>query len=662
MSRYQHQSIPPPRGMNISADPSKLQQDEAQYIARFYPSRHGVLELCPSLENGTNIGNGTTIQGIAYYRYGDASETYDRIVAVGSDNNVYMATPTFYELSGVVYLSISNPFTLVGPVGYTWTGNVRAVQFKDELIMCPSGVGRPIRFYLHSVVGPVYRVRNCGFDTTPSYVTTPTISSVAGGAKVGTFMYAITLEDNKGRESDLIFTNPTTITLPSGVNQTARISVTWPSDPQTVAVNVYVSLNGNLDNLYRIHRNTSGANFTYDDSVADINIPTGTVAERPGVNARPPDCANLAVWKNRVIYCTAANIASPITAFPGEGAIQISNEGSPTQCSVAGDVGYPTDGIALNIGAKSYNVAGCCAYGSILLAYTPEGCWAVTGDNSDTFQVQPIHQKGCIAGDSIVRCNDTVVWLSHDGWYAGGTSAQKISAPLDAAMSDKYWSGISIERCKTDAVAFFWDNRYFCSLGSKTFCYDFQSGGWSDVGYWAIYSVAMVQQDRTGTYNPSLGIKPNRPVIPLIVPDATPRQYASTMPTGVFTPALPDSVTATATSPPYSSINPYVILRFPDGGEIPRNRVKRLKRLTVWGETIRDYIQDVRIIVTSETGSSWTYYGTFGVKTYTLGALWVQEFTPDVVGRTFTIKIEWVNDVVSPIRFRDFLIEYIPLN
>lgn len=206
-----------------------------------------------------------------------------------------------------------------------------------------------------------------------------------------------------------------------------------------------------------------------------------------------------------------------------------------------------------------------------------------------------------------------------------------------------------------NAQAWYVDGRYYISLAlagvGPTYCYDFQSPGWSDCGYGRVRSTAVSR------------LRNQPPVVYMVRPQRD---------------ALSTRFGLVAYSTPYETGFPGTDVDWPlelelgpyDGKGPDRVDVKRGTRYIVWGEygTPNDLLQETQPIGTvtliSDTRYEETHpiipyrlngYEPFSPRQYPPGVLFFQRPKPGFVGRVLRVRVKFD---VPCITVRDQILEY----
>jgi hypothetical protein len=490
--------------MDSYADPAKLPEQLCQNLVNFTSARAGLLRLGYQLKSW---GIPLTYDIDALVPYNDPASVYSALLLF-SGTNIYKialsgSTYQIYNTGAVTRgrINFITP-TLATASGPTATAGIRAIQYKDELIVVPSSGGSGYRIYIDSGGFHFYQLGLVA----PGAFSTPTLVGGFGppGLTVGaTYDYVPVWVDERGRESSVgpSVTSPVitagnqalTITIPSGTTGGTTGRTQWGIYRRNPGSSVY-----NLVAYVPVGTTTYVDGNT--DAIVDGHAPSSTAGE----NDPPNNFSALCVWKDRLVLNDATN----------QDFLQISNAGSPTRFS---SLPLPTnvaDGIRTRV-ASSFGdqIVGMHSFGSVMLVFKLRTVSAVWGDDITSFAVRPVHERGCVNADSIVRLNERVFILLEDGVWSFGAMAtgygilqiQKDSLPMEDyfrgfayqnnAVPDP-GAAVSVEvagKASGKVQAWYHSNRYYLSIASKTWRYDTTTEGWSDTGWGLVRAAAYVE-------------------------------------------------------------------------------------------------------------------------------------------------------------------------
>jgi hypothetical protein len=323
--------------------------------------------------------------------------------------------------------------------------------------------------------------------------------------KDGVVQYSMTFVDAFGRESDL--STPVSVDYVGGLIDGVPVSNPLIADASitatglnnagasgaVVSANIYATAgNGTVFYLIANLPYTGTGDPTYQDNLTDLQVQTGTVAAYFGENA-PPLPASLIGTDNGRIF---------LNATTAQGVIQISNQNSPTQFAVTPSL--QTDGETIALTSDQGNtLAGFATFGSMFAILLRRGMYVIQGTDYTTWYVTKIHDRGCIAPDSVLRCDNHVCWLSDDGVYVGSYiyrfQLEKFSKPIEADLQ-AYNATTTGRQAMENSVAAFVNNTYMLAIGNIIYCYDFDTQGWYKLalsGAATITCMNVVQQPGT---------------------------------------------------------------------------------------------------------------------------------------------------------------------
>jgi hypothetical protein len=505
MARNERQMLPAPCGMLSNYDYTLIPEHQSVLLDNFLPARNGRLYSFPQLTNVCSPAYFNdrklpfNITQVALWRstssptndclvlFDDSAGVWQGAIVYNYGLNAQYESPT-YQISNVRYLG-----QLPTPVDYY--SRIRTTQFQQDLIITRAEGMTPYRVSTDDTTGNMANMWlfQCGL---PSGSLSSTVSQVnvgtGGIVATGTYGYQIVFTDEKGRQSS-----------PSAY-QTAQVTVA--NSNLKVFLNVPLQITG-ADNgirgyiLYRSLVNqpagpyyyasagTVASNYTgaYQlgivDSVPETSLNQAQIAPQPGQNDAPQQSTMVTVWKSRVV----------MDVYRSRNSIQISNQNTGVQWASTGSPTDPADitfGTSIILGGDGGDaVAGLCALGDILGIWRRFTFWQVGGEDITSFISRPVHQIGCTSADSVVRCDNVIVWMSESGVYElsfqDGFSLHKLSKGIDdqflgmTHMNSQingptgYDSFLDTEAVKSICSAVYWQNRYILNFGPYQYIYDF---------------------------------------------------------------------------------------------------------------------------------------------------------------------------------------------
>lgn len=495
MARNPSQNLPAPSGMDASSDPVYMDPSRGQLIINFLINRPQRLVGRVALHNVLPATENTAVDGVGYY-YNATQQNLPGIPTVYTDlllwvsaGQLHSGIPPADVLTGTCtnVSAIPGGATGYAPGGAFFIGKrVRFASLQDETLMVQDGGLLLLRFFSDNANGTGFF--RAGIQAALAAATLYIIASGVAPLN-GDYQYRITFYDERGRESDL--SDSYFIAL-AGTG--AQIQITWvfqPWDggtpiPNTAAQNVkgayvYRNVVGETSTFYRIANvpwdgispvTTAGVgDFLFDplaaiDDQPDSVVVTGTVGPDPGENDPPNPASILCVHRNRVFLNDVTNTA----------VLQISNVLDPT--AFAQIPVLPTDGSRQLVGTDQGDaITALCEFGSVLGIWKRRQLFFLYGSDFTDWQILPVHDRGCIAPDSCVRCGNLILFLSDDGniyaqAYQGGDVAEKISTEIEPLLMEH------TEAEREAAAAFFVDNRYHIQIGTNIYVRDFTVNGW----------------------------------------------------------------------------------------------------------------------------------------------------------------------------------------
>lgn len=692
MSRRQSVLLRLPNGMNDSADVSLYAERRAAFLLGIAPVEPGVGTRAfwkKRVQLNSSFSPSGYIAGV--FQYTGSTISADKIVVVKNGN--------FYRCA----ISANAPTTTVNALNFTSTqltaitnssgvsfdtdSRVRAVQIGSEMFFVQEGGVTPVRYDGTTI----YRLG----IVAPSVPTDD--GNLAGGPLVvgATYLYAVTYEDSFGRESS----PSTNLSVTMGAGGGRTIDWTLPSDAQVSRIYLYRSVAlpaGTTDaTLYRVvESGFNNATATWgDNAISDTLIQFNTPAPRPGQNDPPAAASLISIYKSR--------LALNITAEPRS--LQISNLEEYGQFSQLGPIYSPsgqllnaTDGItfeALNEYGDEITALG--HLGSVLGVWNRRTTGIFEGDFPGEYQFRIVHRIGCIAADSVCECGNSTAFMAEDGIYAldyqSGFSITKLSEDFNS-----YFTSASIlfdppgtyppsqnwgrQARASAAIATFMQNRYVLATPPYTWIYDFQTnaGYLDDIvgmpyaddslsnGYLCLSRIYADRQYEVALFSPGIGLGVT--VGDLYVMSIYPLVQSNV--------GVPESWSGT------------YITRALDGAGVHRSRLKRAKKLTLFGTiepmvtaagavtapallqgTISLLLED-GLFTFPVSPTVWyfdniqqvgtNYAGRYFARDQVQGKLFEQEFPADATGRIIQAMVQFTT-VNGLLTVSDLILEYDPV-
>lgn len=489
MSRLQSQILTAPAGMDYTTQAETVDPTKCRLLCNYQVDRGGYIRATTRSVSQLPSPSAQPIDGMGYF-YG--AQITNNVTGAWLFTDLVMWVSGAFLWIGVPAANpLTDRITSVSFVEGGITNYIPGAQFKvgkrprffalmDEMVIVQDGGLVPLRYY----AGPTYGsgLYQAGIPVPTSSGTYANLTvATSGTGLTGTWDYKLTFSDERGRRSS------PTIALPITLTNQGTLA-TWDTGyaPGTYigshffTAELYRNTQGAPSTFYQIQQITIGlatsGNFAVDNA-ADSTITSGALAPNPGENDPPNPASVGIVYKNHVVLNDVTNPNS----------VQISNLLSTTQyTSVPTTPLTATDGIRSNVGTDQGNIiTGFAAFGSYLAVFKRRNTYYLTGDTIDTFVVQPMWDKGCIAPDSIVRCDDVILFLADDGIYetayAGGDTLHKISKEIeDIVFKQATAFAATITAADREAASALYINRqYRITIGEWVFCYDFDRLGWA---------------------------------------------------------------------------------------------------------------------------------------------------------------------------------------
>lgn len=487
--------------MDCTSDAVVIDSNRCQLIANLLFDAAGRLRASVRLVDVLPQMMNAPIDGVAWYYQQTATNTSSvlpppfnsDLLIFASDGTLYYSIPSASPLTTrfgdpvpIGALNLENQFF---PGAFFQGRRVRTVTFESEMIVLQEFGVQPQRFFAVWPYG--VHLWQCGINNPP----TPTAADAGAGVLTGTYTYKQTFYDERGRES-----SPSEVTAACTVTITTEqitVTIAWGDHPTR-------GIDRQIKGAY-VYRNTDGGTVWYrvadipiagknttlphivgigewllnlaaaNDNSPDADISTQPIAPNPG-EYDPPNPASIGcIHKNRLILNDVTDV----------NAIQISVTNNPTQfTSIPTAPIIATDGIEIDVDNDQGDpVVGLISFGSVLGIFKRRGVYYLDGDNNTNWLLRPVYRRGCIAPDSVVRCDNIICFLSDDGVYAaayqGGETVNKISKEVEKLLLS-YSTAL-----REQAIGWFVSNAYYLAVGPTIFVFSFDVSppGWGTLTF-----------------------------------------------------------------------------------------------------------------------------------------------------------------------------------
>ena len=578
MAQREHQVLHAPIGMDSSSDIGNLREDMARKLLNVYPRSPGVLKQSSQTVRLMRGPVGARIDGLIPYQ--GTTIANDLLLAVQS-GILYKTTIRIDRTiaDARMFRTTDTPWAAIGPKTFTATpgSRVRAIQIKDETIFVQEGFIRPLRFNGVNLF-------NCGLDV-PASLTSVVVG--AAGNPTGTFSYLYTTVDEKFRES-----SPSPVTSVTLAAQKATVTVPAITDPQVLYLNIYRSANVPIPVNYYICTGglnvacTTGVSTVFtDNTLNDIVLQGGVLAPVTGQNDPPSNASIIEQHHQRVWMDVSGNSTR----------VKYSNTGSPTQFNAVADPTQPTlGGFMTCVDKYGDSITKLQTFGSNLGVYKNRSYVQVWGDDPRNYVVREAQVRGCIAPDGCVRCDNVVVFPSKGGIWAqsfvDGYTMRPISLPIEnmfnsfavdvQSTSPPYgMTHVPFSQRLAKAFATFNEQQqmYRLNIPPYTYCYNFKTTQWT------LENLSILYDSLSASAH--FWIDREAPVELFCYPDDNEGQPSiwMRMPPGYNYYGGPYSK-AEFQAGAFQSADAFTISwRPPDGAGIPRQRIKNIVKVTVFG-------------------------------------------------------------------------------
>lgn len=683
MSQYQRQLLRFPVGVNDSADLSLFSESRAAAMIGIGPAFQGfgtTIWWKKLVQLNASFPPSGQITGI--FQYTADAIANDKIIVIKNgtfysctvSGNAPTLTPDALNFTSTQLVAITNN----SGVSFNAANRVRAVQLGLEMFFVQDGGVTPVRYNGTAI----YKL---GIST-PSAPTDG--GNSAGGVMVSgaTYQYAVTFQDELGRESS----PSTALSVVMGAGGARVINWTGPTDTQVQRIYLYRTTANNTLFYRVVEAGFAVGTVTYTDStVNDTNLTLNTTAPYPFENEPPQPASLISIYKFRLAL---NNVNDPRE-------LQISNLDQPGSYSLIGPIYNSsgqlinaTDGTTLRV-LNEYGdeITGLGHLGSVLGVWNRRTTGIFEGDNPAQYQFQIMHRIGCIAPDSIQECGNSTVFLAEDGLYAldyqSGFSITRLSEDLDnlfrsvSVLFDPTgtWpptTTFTRQARAAAAISTYLHNTYVLATPPYTICYDFDTSafymdfmtgmpygdGSESKGYLSLSRIFADRQFQVGLYSPGYGVSSG----------ALGDMYVMS----------PYPLTQSAAGVP--EYNPFIYeTRGIDGNGVHRTRIKRFKRVTLFGKILpgtkadgtvtADALINGTISLVMDDGYvfgpydfdnltqiSTNYVGADFAKLAIQGKLICQELPPDCTGRIVQVLI--IGQANGRLQISDLLTEYIPVD
>ena len=305
------------------------------------------------------------------------------------------------------------------------------------------------------------------------------------------YAYVVTFVDEQGRESNYAYgVSPSTVaTVASGSGNNAvqlSFTVAAPGGAQNniVGINLYCALSQDaaptvpwsgpfflVNSFTGLSPSGSPWTITYTDQLPDTTLGEGQVAPNPGENSPPNGATIGTTFMGHVILDDVTNV----------GGIQVSNTAVnqvfPTQFASVPVVS--TDGGDISVGDSNGNpIMALVPYGTALAILKRTGIYYMAGTDITNYAIYgPVAGTGCIAKDSVVRCESLLFYLADDGVYSlpwsSGFTPTKVSKEIETSL--KAQSRTALE----NAIGWYYQNAYYLAVQNIVYRLDLAQGGWT---------------------------------------------------------------------------------------------------------------------------------------------------------------------------------------
>lgn len=475
--------------MDVSTSATSLPSSRCQSLNNALLDRPGHLRAQLQLVDALPAVQSAPIDNVWYY-FG-VNNALDAIVFMSGSalySAFYADRPTVHTNYTPAYPPLFGTPTVPGNATNVTVAGVRnrAAQFGNELIVTNDAFGafpQFIRFFVGAsgssgLVAPL-TYNNVLAGTVFS------LTAASGSIPVGLYTYYFTIFDNLGRESNISTGTSITLGSPASVNISLTPFPGAATDPGYGGYNIYRTTVNQTSPAYLVaSTNIIAGVFTFNDNLADNVLTGGILAPSLGENSSPNQANVICNYKNRLWLNDTTN----------NSVLQISGLGNPAQFSILTYTG--SDGERLTVGNNQGDpIVALVPLSAFLLVFRRQETYLIRGDGIASvvdaagtalldFTSQPLLQRGCIAPDSAINCDNSCIFLAQDGIYvidpSGGVNL--VSEPLDPYF--QAFNSTPAGRALLNSSVARYDGRRYClQVGVYCFVLDLRTGGWVTWGF-----------------------------------------------------------------------------------------------------------------------------------------------------------------------------------
>ncbi len=263
-------------------------------------------------------------------------------------------------------------------------------------------------------------------------------------------------------------------------------AISEPSAPTShVAVNesTTVTFNGGngpySDYIQMVYRKPGNSAFAYyvgesaGAAILDIKLDEQLGLSMVLNNTAFPECGILETWKGRLVGAYTHPVdtnADGIIDIPGTyDYINISYLAQPWRCPLVTDITNPLDGVRIPLQpGGDTEITAIKAFGDILLIWTKNEMYMLTGDDASTWKITKVSPTGCVCNNTVCIWKGAVIWLEARGVYLwdGKGDPIMVSYPIKTELARIDYKALR------QSSAFIYSDRYHVSAGGYTFCLD----------------------------------------------------------------------------------------------------------------------------------------------------------------------------------------------
>ena len=380
-------------GMDAVSSPTALEPGSMREIINGNLTPNKGIEKRSGIKKFSNVRLGENIPVRDIYEW-DLGEVGTAIVAICGTK---------------VYVYYNNQWTEVYS-NWPSTGRTQFASFGGFCFLFHKDMNK--KLYYNGSSFSIYDIGIQPPATSPSVQ----IGSLTG--LTGKYKYVYTYK----RSFKTLISNPSPVSQEITVNnQSVRVSFSWPSDQQVDRIVIYRTFNLTLSETdpqmyFKVAEISNRNQTTYDDNKPDAQLEEAVEFD----NTPPPRAKYAVVYHDYMVYANCPNEEN------GESLIIYSKRGKPEACpSVQYEYFDRDDG---------EEITGIAPLAEFLIVFKKDKIFIVQGDFERKMSVAPIYGIGNIAPYALLPLQESIVFLSEEGWMStDGQNLYRLSEKIAQA-------------------------------------------------------------------------------------------------------------------------------------------------------------------------------------------------------------------------------------